>query len=113
MLCNAPNSFKSLLEESLGMVEWVGLEGTFRGHPVQLSCIKQGHFQIDQTFIQFYLEDTQGQTFCRPYSYRTRGNGFKSKESKFKSEIRKIFFYSESVETLKKVAQRGVACLIP
>ena len=45
------------------VIEWFGLEGTFRGHLVQPSCIKQGHLQPDrvaQIPLQPDLECFQG-----------------------------------------------------
>jgi len=29
-------------------IEWFGLEGTFKGHLVQLPCNEQGYLQLDQ-----------------------------------------------------------------
>ncbi|KAK4823100.1 hypothetical protein QYF61_025838 [Mycteria americana] len=36
------------LPRRLGIIEWFGLEGTFKGHLVQPRCNEQGHLQLDQ-----------------------------------------------------------------
>lgn len=45
-------------------------------------------------------------------SNRTRGNGFKLKEGRFRLDATNKFFYSESGEAWEQVAQRSCGCPI-
>ncbi|RMC13053.1 hypothetical protein DUI87_10583 [Hirundo rustica rustica] len=53
-----------------------------------------------------YMKDGEG-LFTRPCGGRTRANGFKLKEGRFRLEIREKFFPIEGSETLEQVAQRS------
>jgi len=50
--------------------------------------------------------------FSRACCNRTRGNGFKLKEGRFRQYMEEVF-YNEGGETLSQVAQRGGRCPIP
>jgi len=59
-----------------------------------------------------YRKDGEG-LFTRLCSDRTRGNGFKLKEGRFRLDIRKKFFPHEGGETLAQVIQRSCGCPLP
>jgi len=57
------SQFTNMTQNSVGssfIIESCGMEGTLKGHVVQLPCNEQGHLQLDQAFrapssLTFYV----------------------------------------------------------
>jgi len=82
-----------------------------------LFSVEKGRLQGDLRAACQYLKEVYrkdgDRLFSRACCYRTRGNGFKPKEGRFRADTRKRFFYDAGGEALAQVAQRGGRCLIP
>ena len=63
-------------------------------------CLKRGY------------KKEKGRLFSRVCRDRTKENGFKIKERKFRSDIRKKF-YNKNVEALEQITQRGGRSPVP
>ncbi|KAK4828268.1 hypothetical protein QYF61_024933, partial [Mycteria americana] len=63
-------------------------------------------------YIKRAYKKDRGRFFTRAWNDRTRGNSFKLKESRFRLDIRKRFFYDEGGRTLEQVSQRSCGCPI-
>ena len=73
----------------------------------------QGDLTAAFQYLKGAYEKDRGNLFSRACSDRTRGNGFKLKEGRFRLDRRKELFYNEGGETLEEVAKRGDRCPIP
>jgi len=70
------------------------------------------HIAAFQYFRGVYRKDGD-RLFTKGCCDRTRSNGFKLWEDRFRLDIRKTIFYSEGGETLEQVTQRGSGGPIP
>lgn len=48
MLLNLGCVSNPFIQSNHGTIEELGLDGTFKGHPVQSPCNEQGHLQLDE-----------------------------------------------------------------
>ncbi|KAK4816400.1 hypothetical protein QYF61_016717 [Mycteria americana] len=93
--------------EHLSYEESLGELGLFSRDKRRL----QGHLIATFQCLKGAYEKDGDRLFSRACSNRTRGNGFKLKEGRFRLHMKKTFFYDEHGKTLEQVAQRGCRCL--
>ena len=72
----------------------------------------QGDLTVAFQYLKGAYKQEGVQLFTRVDSDRTRGNGFKLRQGRFRLHIRRDFFI-QKVVTLKQVAQGGCGCPIP
>ena len=72
----------------------------------------QGDLIVAFQYLKGPSKKERGKLYIRACSNRTKGNGFKLKESKFRLEVRKKLFYDEDGETLEQISQTSCGCPI-
>ena len=73
----------------------------------------RGHIIAAFQYLKGAYKKDGDKVFSRARCNRTRGNGFKLKEGRFRSDVRKKISYNEGGEMLEQVAQRGCGGPIP
>ena len=73
----------------------------------------RGHLTVAFQYLKGAYKKDGDRLFNRACSNRTRGNGFKLKEGRFRLDIKEEIFYDEGGEALAQIAQRGGQCSIP
>ena len=73
----------------------------------------RGDLTVAFQYLKAAYKQEGEQLLTRVDSDRTRRNGFKLRQGRFRLDMRRKFFHTEGGHTLEQVAQGGCGCPIP